>query len=514
MPALERFFQIKASSCFEAVEALAHQNQISNDAKHKLMYAVALACELRLRWYMMKRCQDDIMENPILSTGGKNVLVRIWGKSNTANYFGIANSLQSDVAKRFGMKDLFFYFNPQFINVIISYFLNDFISVASLLSKLDTPMFSESLLNFDESQAWLGAHWKAAKSSSSNRGSVLFPAGKCNDNDYEKLNDILDSLNSFDNVLQFLNLTTETEHETKDFDKTIGFLQSVGRDNADELQPVEKSRNLAAIYRRMAECCKDVSKDEEALALLQAALEIEKTFEEKFAPNPNIVGTLIRIKTCLLTMDRFEEAQSYTELIAEHVVHIFEETMTEKALVEMSHHLGKLMLDVNKENVKFYESKMLQIVAYFYNETFFEKFSGKIAPDLIQTISKSVYIQLHVDFLKEFLHFDLEEWSDENVIAKISETKSGKEDSSEKILVVTYNAKALAQNGQMHLKAKTKADVTACYRKISKSELIREASSGRTSNKLPVISLDKAIEKSNYSEVKGNFCHFRFGTTT
>ena len=47
--ALGRICNIHEFSCFEVIEKLAEQNEISSNAKQKQMYAVAVACEMRLR---------------------------------------------------------------------------------------------------------------------------------------------------------------------------------------------------------------------------------------------------------------------------------------------------------------------------------------------------------------------------------------------------------------------------------------------------------------------------------
>ena len=47
--ALGRIHNIRASSCFDIIEELAAENQISEYAKHKLLFAVALACKVRLK---------------------------------------------------------------------------------------------------------------------------------------------------------------------------------------------------------------------------------------------------------------------------------------------------------------------------------------------------------------------------------------------------------------------------------------------------------------------------------
>ena len=59
--ALGRLFNVQRSSCFEIIETLGEMREITDYAKHKQMYAVALACEIRLRWYMLNQNQVDVI---------------------------------------------------------------------------------------------------------------------------------------------------------------------------------------------------------------------------------------------------------------------------------------------------------------------------------------------------------------------------------------------------------------------------------------------------------------------
>ena len=54
---------IHASSCFDIIEELTEKKVIKDTLKFKLMYAVAIACELRLTRYMKQKRQDDEIKN-------------------------------------------------------------------------------------------------------------------------------------------------------------------------------------------------------------------------------------------------------------------------------------------------------------------------------------------------------------------------------------------------------------------------------------------------------------------
>ena len=63
---LGRLHKIKKKSSFEILEELAGKGEFSEFAKQKLNLAVALACEMRLRWYTEKGKQDDILVDEFL----------------------------------------------------------------------------------------------------------------------------------------------------------------------------------------------------------------------------------------------------------------------------------------------------------------------------------------------------------------------------------------------------------------------------------------------------------------
>ena len=60
--ALASIHNISESSCFDIIQAMANRNIISQTTKVKLSFAVAIACEMRLKVYVEKKSQCD---NPI-----------------------------------------------------------------------------------------------------------------------------------------------------------------------------------------------------------------------------------------------------------------------------------------------------------------------------------------------------------------------------------------------------------------------------------------------------------------
>ena len=146
-----RLLGIHESSCFDIVSALADENHITENTKHKLMYSVAVACEVRLRVYFEKKRQEDIYMYIQHHKEQNNSFVNIVGEASLISYFQIAYTLQVAVCKQFGMKYFRFNINPQTLNINIcnSLRLNH---LARALLKMSRPFAFEdqTFCNFDE----------------------------------------------------------------------------------------------------------------------------------------------------------------------------------------------------------------------------------------------------------------------------------------------------------------------------------------------------------------------------
>ena len=120
---LAKIHNIKSGSCFDVIEQMNQKNLISDAFKQKLQYAVAIACEIRLKTYLKKNCQDDYVafrdedDHDIAST-----LIEIVGKRSCYDYFEIACCLQYDVIAHLNLSDDYMYFHPVTMSIAISSF--------------------------------------------------------------------------------------------------------------------------------------------------------------------------------------------------------------------------------------------------------------------------------------------------------------------------------------------------------------------------------------------------------
>ena len=151
--ALGRICHLRASSCFEIVASLAETGEISRSARHKLLYAVAVACEIRLRWYHLnkKQCDELIKDSINQRRTLTETLLGIVGKNSTISYFQIAYALQCEITKRLDLKKTYVYSDPKFLNLSIGQCFSDRQTVKKFfdfLGKLS--LDKEHVFNFDE----------------------------------------------------------------------------------------------------------------------------------------------------------------------------------------------------------------------------------------------------------------------------------------------------------------------------------------------------------------------------
>ena len=117
--ALATKHKISANSCFDLIEQMANNKAITRNAAEKLKFAIAIACEMRLRVYMRKKSQcDDAID--LIQDDGMRIFLNIVGVVSTVSYFQIAYCLQREVAKQLKFTKFHFYADPQLINIAIS----------------------------------------------------------------------------------------------------------------------------------------------------------------------------------------------------------------------------------------------------------------------------------------------------------------------------------------------------------------------------------------------------------
>ena len=139
--ALGKLCGTKSSSCFEIIDELAEQRKISENTKHKLSYAVAIACEVRLCVYMKAQSQRDYIQPHEKSETIFDEILKFIDKDSILNYFQITYCLQREIITILEIKGSHIYSNFTFMNITICYALR--------LDVLMLTLMEEELIFFD-----------------------------------------------------------------------------------------------------------------------------------------------------------------------------------------------------------------------------------------------------------------------------------------------------------------------------------------------------------------------------
>ena len=138
---------ISANSCFDIIDKLEKQNIATQTTAEKLRYAIAIACEMRLRVYANKKSQFDVF---YMKRSEENIqtFMDIVGEASTINYFQIAYCLQCDIAKQLNLSQ-FFFSDPQQFNGFLG-LVFEIPQLATLAETSSKQFVDIRKFNFDE----------------------------------------------------------------------------------------------------------------------------------------------------------------------------------------------------------------------------------------------------------------------------------------------------------------------------------------------------------------------------
>ena len=123
---IAKVHNIKSGSCFDLVRKMQDYQLITEEFNHKLKYAVALACEFRLKAYFDQGYQCDFVDSPVEGTDEDISvnLINAVGKRSCYDYFEIACCQQYDAIATFNLDEEYMYFNPVTMCISISALLH------------------------------------------------------------------------------------------------------------------------------------------------------------------------------------------------------------------------------------------------------------------------------------------------------------------------------------------------------------------------------------------------------
>ena len=276
--ALGKIYNIyEASSCFEIIRNLRKQQKITGYAERKLMFAIALGCELRLRWYMKSKCQADIVKSNSPKRSAIETFSSIVGTPSTIAYFQIAYALQSDISNHLDLKRNHFHANPQLLNLSIHFCLND-------------PKKTNTLVHKQK--------WEAAKTG---------------------------RLYKFDECLKLLlqddSVSDGERHDEKiDAETLIDYFFDIGKllqtmDNFDDaIELFRKSLiALAGAYDISGAALNEITQEVSAEKYLRKLLELVTPGKWPVKDYKKLIDVLFKIGQCLSQMKQFPVAAVYFE---------------------------------------------------------------------------------------------------------------------------------------------------------------------------------------------------------
>ena len=133
--AMGRLYGAQSSSSFDILNELAEKRKISNYAKHKLSYAVAIACEVRLKVYLKEDSQRDYVRPRDNSETSFDEMLKIVDKEAIIRYLQATYCLQHEVSILLGIQANHGQSNRKLLNVMICHVLKLDDLMLALLAK-------------------------------------------------------------------------------------------------------------------------------------------------------------------------------------------------------------------------------------------------------------------------------------------------------------------------------------------------------------------------------------------
>ena len=314
--AMGRIHKITVNSCFDIIRQLAEKDVISNNTMHHLMYAIATACEIRLRWYIVNKRQKDV----ITDMDATSKLLEMIGEICTVSYFQIAYALQCDISNQFKLKKKHFYSHPHLLNInIYSSFQNtkkveDYINTFNITSK------EQRLLKFDDCFKML-----------TTKQTVVMPTGTEEeklDEKYHLMGQQLMNMNQFNDAKEYL-------------EKSLAIQQTKSSDIA-----IEKDK--AITLHEIGQCLIKMNKLTDAKEYFVKALNIQRTISSDITSDKDMASTLHQIGRCLIKMNELINAKEYLEKALVIRQTISNDVATDKDVAITLNQIGRCLIRQNK----------------------------------------------------------------------------------------------------------------------------------------------------------------------
>ena len=368
--ALGRINNICASSCFDIIEELAAEKIISDYAKHKLLFAVGLACEVRLKWYMRCKRQNDTIEYESKNKTAVELLLNLVRKPDLFTFFQTTYALHCDISKQLDLKKKHFYTNP---NILICHLHLVFDKVTNIkyikFEKEESNLtISKYLKNFDEIMKQFET---ATKSNKQFKNSDL-------DEDFAiTLHEIgcsLLNMNKHDEALEYLQRAMKIKElvsldlnanesfainlysigscllNMNKHDEALKYLQRAMKIKEQVSLDLNTDKSFASTLHEIGRCLLNINKHDEALKYLQRAMKIKEQVSLNLNTDKSFAITLHEIGCCLLNMNKHDEALEYLQRAMKIKEQVSLDLNTDESFAIILHNIGICLLNMNKHD--------------------------------------------------------------------------------------------------------------------------------------------------------------------
>jgi len=388
--ALGKICHTKSPSCFDIIDELAAQKRLSQKTSVKLLYAVAISCEIRLGIYMHEKSQRNYI-NPVKNA--KTIfdsILHVVDVNSIVSYFQITYCLQREVIRLLKIKETHIYSNPTLLNIAICYALKQDKLMILLLKMLDEgseylkcffKVQSRQLDNnpnfFNETSDYFGENSEISSKSSNRKAEInvkFITFDKClmgleQEIKYaskRRLSSALDSQLDSMALLKHLGsiankLQRDSYEDSLEFWKRyLEILQSLSKNENERQKLKEKDHkfdlhmSIDIVHAIFADCLAEMNQFEEAEVHLNQFLELvsEQDSEENIIANTDIENA-----EAIKTNKAKDDENKFGKLLALHSVAgniWFKMKQYQKSLSSLQILLG-LFMSVGKSNTKSYE---------------------------------------------------------------------------------------------------------------------------------------------------------------
>ena len=359
--ALGQVENIHESSCFDITENLAKKQIITDKLKSKLLYAVAVACELRLTRYMKRERQDDEIKSSKSHQDAIQALLEDIKETDLISYFQIVYALQCRVAKEFDLKKVHFYSDPKLLNCRLYYCLGHFQSFVQFAKKNKAMKYNptsrlksaDEILTQLEKQTIMDLNqkifqaWNYDYVLEKNSFEIIYNFGVqlCNSENNDDAKEIfellLDLITLKNNQTKIEYCKVTSPNITKEKKKLmphpttfelqiliqISFCCILLHQPTEALDYVQRSLkicektsldidsdvNVANTLSNKGLCFKDMQKPADALSYLQQSLKIFEKISLDIRSDVNVATTLNNIGTCFIVIHKPADALNYLQ---------------------------------------------------------------------------------------------------------------------------------------------------------------------------------------------------------